>query len=103
MKANALQAFRQKLKDDEPVYGLWSTLPSPSITEMAVAAGLDWVTIGRRAWLVRLEHDRGSRSRHLAQLDRAPCARCGTEYRAFQKIARYWGRWCCGAVHQHGR
>lgn len=45
MKANALQAFRQKLKDDEPVYGLWSTLPSPSITEMAVAAGLDWVTI----------------------------------------------------------
>jgi 2-keto-3-deoxy-L-rhamnonate aldolase RhmA len=45
LKANALQAFRQKLLADEPVYGLWSTLPSPSITEMAVSAGLDWVAI----------------------------------------------------------
>jgi 2-keto-3-deoxy-L-rhamnonate aldolase RhmA len=45
LKANALKAFRQKLKSDEPVYGLWSTLPSPSITEMAVASGLDWVAI----------------------------------------------------------
>ena len=45
MKISALQAFRDKLRRDEPVYGLWSTLPSPEITEMAVAAGLDWVTI----------------------------------------------------------
>ncbi len=45
MKANALQIFRQKLISDEPVYGLWSTLPSPATTEMAVAAGLDWVAI----------------------------------------------------------
>jgi 2-keto-3-deoxy-L-rhamnonate aldolase RhmA len=45
LKANALQAFRRKLRADEPVYGLWSTLPSPSITAMAVASGLDWVAI----------------------------------------------------------
>lgn len=45
MKINALEAFRQKLAADEPVFGLWSTLPSPNITEMAVAAGLDWVAI----------------------------------------------------------
>lgn len=45
MKAAALQTFRQKLKADEPIYGLWCTLTSPSVTEMAVAAGLDWVTI----------------------------------------------------------
>ena len=37
--------FREKLRADETVYGLWSTLPSPSITEMAVASGLDWVAI----------------------------------------------------------
>ncbi len=45
MKANALRLFRQKLKAGEAVYGLWSTLPSPNITEMAVESGLDWVAI----------------------------------------------------------
>jgi 2-keto-3-deoxy-L-rhamnonate aldolase RhmA len=45
MKSTALKAFRAKLRADEPVYGLWSTLASPSITEMAVDARLDWVAI----------------------------------------------------------
>ncbi len=45
MKVDALKVFRSKLRADQPVYGLWSTLPSPDITEMAVDSGLDWVTI----------------------------------------------------------
>ena len=43
MKVKALQKLRQKLKKNEPIYGLWVTLESASITEMAVALGLDWV------------------------------------------------------------
>lgn len=45
MKHEAVQAFRAKLAADTCVYGLWVTLESPSITEMAVALGLDWVVI----------------------------------------------------------
>jgi 2-keto-3-deoxy-L-rhamnonate aldolase RhmA len=45
VKIKALRAFRNKLHADQPVYGIWSTLPSPDITEMAVASGLDWVAI----------------------------------------------------------
>tara|TARA_B110000116_G_scaffold155474_1_gene134553 strand:+ start:141 stop:971 length:831 start_codon:yes stop_codon:yes gene_type:complete len=45
MKVKALQKLRQKLKKNEPIYGLWVTLESASITEMAVALGLDWVLI----------------------------------------------------------
>ena len=33
------------LKKNDPIYGLWVTLESASITEMAVALGLDWVVI----------------------------------------------------------
>ena len=45
MKVKALQKLRQKLKKNEPIYGLWVTLESASITEMAVALGLDWIVI----------------------------------------------------------
>ncbi|CAN5454416.1 hypothetical protein BH09VER1_BH09VER1_36380 [soil metagenome] len=45
MKAAALRRFRQKLASRQSVYGLWITLESPSITEIAVALGLDWITI----------------------------------------------------------
>ena len=45
MKVKALQKLRQKLKNNETIYGLWVTLESASITEMAVALGLDWVVI----------------------------------------------------------
>ncbi len=42
MKTEALKNFRQKLADKESVYGLWITLESPGITEIAVASGMDW-------------------------------------------------------------
>lgn len=45
MKTAALQRFRALLAADEPVFGLWVTLEAPSITEMAVAVGLDWVVV----------------------------------------------------------
>lgn len=45
MKTQALKRFRAKLANNEPIYGLWVTLESASITEMAVALGMDWVVI----------------------------------------------------------
>lgn len=37
--------FKQKLASDQPAYGLWVTLESPSITEMAARMGFDWIVI----------------------------------------------------------
>jgi 2-keto-3-deoxy-L-rhamnonate aldolase RhmA len=45
MNITAIQSFRRQLALDEPVCGLWVTLESPSVTEMAVALGLDWVVV----------------------------------------------------------
>ena len=64
MKASALRKFRRKLAEDQPVYGLWNTLESASITEMAVAHGLDWVVIdtehGHLDWNDVLQHVRAT-------------------------------------------
>jgi 2-keto-3-deoxy-L-rhamnonate aldolase RhmA len=45
MNALAIRRLREKLASGQPVFGLWVTLESPSVTEMAVALGLDWVVI----------------------------------------------------------
>ena len=45
MNIAAIKSFRRKLALDQPVCGLWVTLESPSITEMAVAVGMDWVVV----------------------------------------------------------
>lgn len=45
MNVAAIQRLRRLLADDQATCGLWITLESPSITEMAVACGLDWVVI----------------------------------------------------------
>lgn len=64
MKSSALQQFRNKLARNEPTYGLWVTLESASITEMAVALGLDWIVIdaehGHLDWKEILEHIRAT-------------------------------------------
>ena len=64
MKTAALRAFRQQLAADRPAYGLWITLESPTITEMAVALGLDWVVIdaehGHLDWKEIVEHIRAA-------------------------------------------
>lgn len=64
MNIKALNAFRRKLAANEPVYGLWITLGSPSITEMAVALGVDWIVIdaehGHLDWKEIAEHIRAT-------------------------------------------
>ena len=42
MKVKALQKLRQKLKKNDPIYGLWVTLETASITEMAVALAVSY-------------------------------------------------------------
>ncbi len=64
MKVTAIRRLRQKLAQDQPVYGLWVTLESASVTEMAVALGFDWVVIdaehGHLDWRDILEHIRAT-------------------------------------------
>src|SRR5688572_5998303 len=64
MKTSAVQELRRKLAAGTPVFGLWVTLESPSITEMAVALGMDWVVIdaehGHLDWKEILEHLRAT-------------------------------------------
>lgn len=45
MNIKAIRALRRKLFSDEPAYGLWVTLESPSVAEAAVALGLDWIVV----------------------------------------------------------
>ncbi len=45
MKTGALQKLRHKLSSNEEVFGIWITLESASVTEMAVALGMDWVIV----------------------------------------------------------
>ena len=45
MKTEALKILREKLSRKEEVFGLWVTLESASITEMAVALGIDWIIV----------------------------------------------------------
>jgi phosphoglycerate dehydrogenase-like enzyme/2-keto-3-deoxy-L-rhamnonate aldolase RhmA len=64
MKTAACRALRHTLAADQPVFGLWVTLESPAITEMAVALGLDWVVIdaehGHLDWKEIAEHVRAT-------------------------------------------
>lgn len=64
MKTRALQAFRGRLAAGQAVHGLWVTLDSASVTELAVALGLDWVVIdaehGQLDWSQILEHQRAA-------------------------------------------
>jgi 2-keto-3-deoxy-L-rhamnonate aldolase RhmA/quercetin dioxygenase-like cupin family protein len=64
MKTAAVKKLKQKLAAGDPVYGMWVTLESPSIAEMAAAIGLDWVVIdaehGHLDWKEILEHVRAT-------------------------------------------
>src|SRR3954470_10253897 len=64
MKITAIKKLNAKLAANEPVLGLWVTLESPSITEMAVALGIDWVVIdaehGHLDWKEIVEHIRAT-------------------------------------------
>jgi len=64
MKTYAIRNLRKKLAENIPVFGLWVTLESPTVTEMAVALGLDWVVIdaehGHLDWKEIVEHLRAT-------------------------------------------
>jgi 2-keto-3-deoxy-L-rhamnonate aldolase RhmA len=80
MNTVAIRKLREKLAAGQAVYGLWVTLESASVTEMAVALGLDWVVIdaehGQLDWQEIVDHLRAAvRSEtvalvRIAQLDR---------------------------------
>lgn len=56
--------MRKKLAEQHAVYGLWVTLESPAITEIAVHCGLDWVVVdaehGHMDWHNIVEHIRAA-------------------------------------------
>ena len=64
MKTSAIRKLRQKLAANQPTYGMWVTLESPSISEMASALGLDWIVIdaehGHLDWKEIVEHQRAT-------------------------------------------
>ncbi|MGQ0635949.1 MAG: HpcH/HpaI aldolase family protein [Planctomycetaceae bacterium] len=64
MNITALTEFRRRLAIHRPVIGLWVTLESPSITEIAVTLGLDWVVVdaehGHLDWKEIIEHLRAA-------------------------------------------
>jgi 2-keto-3-deoxy-L-rhamnonate aldolase RhmA len=86
VKTAALRAFRQQLAADQPVYGLWVTLESPSITEMAVALGLDWVVVdaehGHLDWKEIAEHLRAAVRSNTVALVRIAESNAGLVKRA---------------------
>jgi 2-keto-3-deoxy-L-rhamnonate aldolase RhmA len=64
MKSHAIRKLRAALAAGRAVYGLWVTLDSASVTEMAVALGLDWIVIdaehGALDWAGIVEHLRAT-------------------------------------------
>jgi 2-keto-3-deoxy-L-rhamnonate aldolase RhmA/quercetin dioxygenase-like cupin family protein len=60
MNRHAIETLRRRLASGAPALGLWVTLESPSITEIAAALGLDWVVIdaehGHLDWKEILDH-----------------------------------------------
>jgi len=64
MNTPALRKLREKLEANRPVYGLWVTLESASISEIAVGLGLDWIVIdaehGHLDWCDIVAHIRAA-------------------------------------------
>ena len=103
MKTPAIRKLRGKLAADQPVYGLWITLESPSITEMAVALGVDWIVIdaehGHLDWKEIVEHIRAAVRSDTVVLVRVAELSLGLIKRA----PRSWGRRGRGALDGVGR
>jgi 2-keto-3-deoxy-L-rhamnonate aldolase RhmA len=61
---SAVQRLRKKLALGESVHGMWITLEAPSLTEIGVALGLDWIVIdaehGHLDWKEIVEHLRAA-------------------------------------------
>ena len=70
MKIPAIERLRRKVKASEPLYGIWCTLEAPTVIEIAVTLGLDWVTVdlehGHLDWREVIEHVRAARGSETA-------------------------------------
>lgn len=68
--------LRGKLAGRDPAFGLWVTLATATMTELALDAGLDWVCIdmehGATEYRDVVEHARAARGSDLAVLVRVP-------------------------------
>jgi 2-keto-3-deoxy-L-rhamnonate aldolase RhmA len=64
MNVGAIRKLRGKLSGKQCAYGMWITLDSASITEMAVFLGLDWIVLdaehGHLDWGDLVGHLRGA-------------------------------------------
>lgn len=74
MNVAAVQRLRTKLAKGEPVHGMWVTLEAPSLTEIGVALGLDWIVIdaehGHLDWKEIVEHLRAAARSNTVMLVR---------------------------------
>jgi 2-keto-3-deoxy-L-rhamnonate aldolase RhmA len=84
------QAFsnplRRKLKSGGPTIGLWATLESATVTEVAAELGLDWVCVdmehGSLGYRDVVDHLRAAKGSDLAMIVRVPTASVDTIKRA---------------------
>jgi len=76
MNIPAIQKLRKKISAKQAVFGLWVTLESPSVTEIATTMGIDWVTVdmehGHLGWREVIEHARAVRGTETALFVRVP-------------------------------
>jgi 2-keto-3-deoxy-L-rhamnonate aldolase RhmA len=74
MKTTAIKRLRRMLAAGETVLGMWVTLESPSVAEMAAALGLDWIVIdaehGHLDWNDIVGHIRATVRSHTVALVR---------------------------------
>jgi 2-keto-3-deoxy-L-rhamnonate aldolase RhmA len=78
MKPTALHRVRRKLQANEPVYGVWVTLDTAAVSEIATGLGFDWIVIdaarGHFDWAQVLEHIRATARSETVALVRLPGA-----------------------------
>lgn len=78
--------LRRKLKSGEQTLGLWATLESATVTEVAAELGVDWVCVdmehGSLDYRDVVDHLRAARGSDLAVIVRVPTARVDTIKRA---------------------
>lgn len=86
MKTAAITTLRAKLAAGKPTYGLWVTLESASMTEMAVAVGLDYIVIDSEHsdldWRTIANHIRAAARSPTVALVRLPEHNTGSIKRA---------------------
>src|SRR6266481_1233255 len=64
MKTAAINGLKKRLATGQPTYGMWISMESATVSEMAVGLGLDWIVIdaehGHLDWKEILEHLRAT-------------------------------------------